>query len=252
MGLFLGLCLIAAIFWPQLLLSKVEGFLRATNELGPLGWVIFAGAQILVAISGVLPASLICVVAGATYGLFGGFALAALGTLTGAVLAFWLSRSIFRSRIERILSRYPRLQSLDQVVAQDGWRLVCLVRVSPVMPFSAASFALGLSSISLKNYVVGTLASLPAMLGYVFMGSMADATLVAWKTGAGPIRWAILIVGMLATLFLVFYLGRIALRVGLVPATKSNPDIDRPQVFPRQSSGAVNQSWVDKTGSSTR
>jgi hypothetical protein len=50
----------------------------------------------------------------------------------------------------------------DVLIAQDDLRLVFLLRISPVMPFSVPSYMLSLSSIDLRSYTVGTLASLPA------------------------------------------------------------------------------------------
>jgi uncharacterized membrane protein YdjX (TVP38/TMEM64 family) len=61
-------------------------------------------------------------------------------------------------------------------LAQDGWRLVCVLRVSPVMPFAMTSYALGLTGISQRAYLLGTLAALPALLGYVTVGALAGMT----------------------------------------------------------------------------
>lgn len=221
------LCLVSAVLWPQLLFSHVEGLLRATRDLGAIGWVLFTLAQVVVALSGVLPASLICMLAGATYGFGLGFVLATLGTMGGAMLAFALSRSLFRTSIERMLSRHERLASFDQIIAQDGWKIVCLLRISPLMPFSATSFALGLSSIRFRNYLVGTLASLPALLGYVFIGTVADATLVAWSSGTHPFKWGLLAAGGVATLVLTLYVGKIAMRLGMLPGIKVGAGLDQ-------------------------
>ena len=50
----------------------------------------------------------------------------------------------------------------DVLIAQDDLRLVFLLRILPVMPFSVPSYMLSLSSIDLRSYTIGTLASLPA------------------------------------------------------------------------------------------
>ena len=156
----------ASAFFP-----RVEGLLRATRDLGTTDWgVLFTCAQIVVALSGVLPASMICMLAGATCGFGFGFAIAALGTIAGAILSFVLSRSFFRVTIERMLSRHKRLEDLDRIIARDGWKIACLLRISPLMPFSATGFMLGLSSIRFRDYLIGTLASLPALIGYVYIG----------------------------------------------------------------------------------
>jgi uncharacterized membrane protein YdjX (TVP38/TMEM64 family) len=94
------------------------------------------------------------------------------------------------------------------------------------MPFAATSYMLGLSSIGLRDYAVGTLASLPALCGYVFIGTLADAGFSAWTTGAGPVRWTLLGVGGLATLVLTIRSGQIAMK--LWPASRAEEELALP------------------------
>lgn len=212
--------------------GAAEGFMQVLRGLGVRGAVLYAALQICVAVSGILPASLLGVGAGAIYGLVPGFLLAATSTLAGAILSFFASRSLLRPSIESLVARRPRLCNLDALIAREGWKLVCLLRVSPVMPFSATSLALGLSPIGLRDYAIGTLASLPALCGYVFIGTLADRGLSAWSTGTGPVRWGLLGIGALATLLLILRLGQIVVKLGL--ATSPVRDLtftdDRTQV----------------------
>jgi uncharacterized membrane protein YdjX (TVP38/TMEM64 family) len=210
--------LVAGHLWPGGVADHVQMILSMIHGQGPLGWVLFGLLQIAVAVSGVLPASLLGVGAGAIYGLPLGFALAGASTLAGAVLAFLLSRSLFRPMIERRLQNRPRLTNMDAVIAREGWKFVCLLRVSPVMPFAATSYTLGLSSVSLRNYLIGTLASLPALFGYVFIGTLADAGLLAWNSGAGLFKLALLSIGVLATVVLTLRIGRMAARAARLPS----------------------------------
>lgn len=195
----------AALGSPQALVQQALDCLRNWSA-GP---AVFLSLQVLVAVSGVVPASLTGIAAGAAYGLAPGFALAAGGTLAGAVIAFALSRSLFRPAVETALRR-RRLHGIDALVASRGWRLVCLLRLSPVMPFSATSYLLGLSSIRFTDYLLGTLACLPALLGYVFIGTLTDAGLAASASGDNPLRFALLAVGGVATLLLIVVAGRLA------------------------------------------
>jgi uncharacterized membrane protein YdjX (TVP38/TMEM64 family) len=192
--------------------ASIQSMMEYLRGAGSVGLVLFVALQVLLVLSGAIPSSLLGIAAGALYGLFPGFLLAAVGSLLGALIAFGLGRSLFRSVIERLLLRYGRLRSLDLSVSQDGWKLVFLLRLSPIMPFSATSYLLGLSSVSLLHYTVGTLASLPALFGYVFVGSLADAGLSASAGGDNPLRWVLLGAGGIATLLLVAYLGRIVSR----------------------------------------
>ena len=210
---------IAASTSPAGLIATTDASVQTLRNLGLGGAVVFGILQVLVAVSGILPASLLGIVAGGIYGLVPGFLLAAVSTMAGAVLAFFLSRSLFRPTIERLIASRPRLRNLDALIAQDGSRLVCLLRISPVMPFSVTSYMLGLSSIDLRSYIIGTLASLPALCGYVFIGTLADASLSAWMNSADPLRWILLGIGGAATLVLTVRLGHIVRRLGFTSET---------------------------------
>jgi uncharacterized membrane protein YdjX (TVP38/TMEM64 family) len=196
---------------------------RMAHEAGPVGWIAFALAQALVAMVGVIPASLLGLAAGAVYGVFMGFALSAIGTLIGGWIAFRLARSLLRPFVERLLARRAggRLDRLSAEVERDGWRFVCLLRISPVMPFALTSYALGLSPISGRNYLLGTFAALPALAGYVAVGALARHGLLSVNDGSGfgPLNWVLYGVGAVATLALIFRSGTFLARVGLLPGT---------------------------------
>jgi uncharacterized membrane protein YdjX (TVP38/TMEM64 family) len=197
--------------------DRILALLDQLRRLGPLGWAIFFGLQALVALIGFLPASLLGMAAGAVYGVPLGFLLAAAGVLTGAVLAFALARSAFRPGIARLVEGRARLGRMDSAVAKDGWRLVCLMRVSPVMPFSVTSYALGLTAIRFRCYALGTLASLPALLLYVVLGALGVHGLAARDAGQSPLHLALIGVGIAATLLLTLRLGQILARALRMP-----------------------------------
>ena len=203
-------CLAMGIVRPGVLTTEAQRFLDAARNAAAPGFAAFVVLQLIVAASGILPASVLGVAAGTAYGLPLGFLLAALGTMAGALVSFGLSRSLFRDAIARQLARRPGLARFDALLAQDGWRIVCLLRVSPVMPFAATSYVLGMSAVGIQAYVLGTLASLPALLGYVYIGTLADAGLSLWTTGAAPLQWAFLGFGGFATAVLTLIIGRLA------------------------------------------
>jgi uncharacterized membrane protein YdjX (TVP38/TMEM64 family) len=105
------------------------------RDLGWAGQAIFVLLQAAVALIGFLPASLLGLAAGAIYGAWIGFGLAATGVMVAAVIAFGLARSALRPSIIHLLDSRTTLGGFDTALAGDGWRLVALMRVSPVMPF---------------------------------------------------------------------------------------------------------------------
>jgi uncharacterized membrane protein YdjX (TVP38/TMEM64 family) len=197
--------------------AHVLGWLDRLRGLGALGCVVFVLLQALVALIGFLPASLLGLAAGAVYGVALGFGLAAIGILLGAGAAFWLARSALRPAIVRLVARRDGLRRFDAAIRRDGWRLVLLMRVSPVMPFSITSFALGLSGIGLTDYALGTLASLPALALYVMLGALGVQGITAMRAGPGWVHIALIGAGLVATLALTLRIGQLVARAVRFP-----------------------------------
>lgn len=198
----------------------VESVAQTARPSGPKGLISFGLMQAGVALIGIVPASMLGIAAGVVYGVGLGFAVSASGTLPGAWLAFRLARSLMRPWIARMLDARPagRMVGLDEVVRRDGWRLVCLLRVSPVMPFAITSYTLGMTSVRRADYVLGTLAALPALLGYVALGAIGgDGLQSVVGPSSGGLRWFLLGGGVVATLVLVARSGTLLSACGLLP-----------------------------------
>lgn len=208
-----------ARLYPAQLSALATAATQSVAVLGVTGWLLAAGMQILIALCGILPASVGGIALGMAYGIPAGFLLSAIATFIGAILAFLLPRGLFRPWVQAWVATHPRVGLLDDAVGRDGWRLVALMRLSPVLPFAMTSYALGLTSLSLRAYVIGTLASLPALLGYVALGHFAKLGVFSLADDqAGPWRWAILCFAIAATALLTFRLAAILRRVMRLPA----------------------------------
>ncbi|GBR16084.1 TVP38/TMEM64 family protein [Acetobacter orientalis] len=182
----------------------VEYFHRIKTISPFLGVIVFCILQILIAVCGVLPASVGAVTSGMIFGLQNGFLIASTTTLVGALIAFWLSRSIFRSPIQSFLNRHKFFLMLERMTEKQGWKMVCLLRISPILPFAVTSYVLGFTELSTADYILGTLASLPALLGYVFIGTLTQNGFSQTDTGSiFYIKIAISLVAIVGTLFLI-------------------------------------------------
>ena len=207
-GLAIASVVISLLAGPRLAAWVMAGE-SALRGAGFAGLAIIALLFFLAALAGIVPGGLLGLAAGAIFGLEAGFTASAIGSMAGAAAAFGLSRSWLRPSIAAMLARNNKLARLDSTFGQQDWRLVALLRVSPVMPFSLTSYALGLSGIGFPAYITGTLASLPTLSGYVALGALGayGATLPA---GAGrTIHLALIALGATATLGLTLYLGRL-------------------------------------------
>lgn len=177
-------------------------WLDLVRGLGLFGVVLLWTLTVLVAMAGFVPASMMGAVAGLVYGDAFGFVLSASAIMTGAAAALALVRMGARDRIAGRIGRHQRLARFEAAIVRDGWRFVGLLRLSPVMPFSLASYALALTRVSFRDYMLGTAASLPALLLYVMAGHAGAAT-------PGPIRLTLLAAGAAATIWLGWRSARI-------------------------------------------
>lgn len=169
-----------------------------------------------------LPASLIGIVSGSIYGMGMGFGIATLATILGAWVSFALSRSLFRDVFERLFTRRAGFRYLGDEMARGGWRFVCLLRMSPIMPFALTSYALGLSGIRARDYMLGTIASLPALFGYVCVGWLARHSVGSKSVDVSCLQWVILGIGVAATIFLTIYVKRVVSRAAVLTRLEKN------------------------------
>lgn len=171
-------------------------------------WLAFSIGQMIIAGTGILPASVIAVMAGAVFGLGWGLLISAVGTMLGGWLAFCLSRTALRRFVSRHVHLHPAAARFDDVIGKEGWRIVLLLRVSPIMPFALTSYGLGLSRISQRDFLLGTLASLPSLLGYVALGAAGKQSMMLATGGAGSWHWLSLASGVLVVFYAIRRLHR--------------------------------------------
>ncbi|WP_278000598.1 TVP38/TMEM64 family protein [Nodosilinea sp. LEGE 07298] len=187
------------------------------DSLGAIAPLAFILLYIVITVAFV-PASVVTLGAGVVFGVIKGSALVFVGAMLGATAAFLVGRYVARDWVASKIAHSPRFQALDDAIAKDGRKIIFLLRLSPVFPFNLLNYSLGLSQISLKDYVVGSVGILPGTIMYVYLGSLVGnlATLGAGDGSQSPeaatVQWIIRIVGLVATVAVTLYVTRIARR----------------------------------------
>ncbi|MGH8982449.1 MAG: TVP38/TMEM64 family protein [Acidimicrobiia bacterium] len=162
-----------------------------------------------------LPGSILTLAAGFAYGPVWGLALASPASVTGATCAFLLGRTVLRGWAQRQVERSPRVRAIDAAVEREGFKLVLLLRLSPVFPFNLLNYALSLTRLTLGQYVLASaIGMLPGTALYVYLGSLAPAAaeLSSVSHGGSATRTALYVVGLLATVAVVVIATRAARR----------------------------------------
>jgi uncharacterized membrane protein YdjX (TVP38/TMEM64 family) len=134
----------------------------------------FIGLLIVACVTGIFPASILGVFAGALFGLVKGFAISAGSLIIAALLAFFFGRYFFRATSRRIVSKVVNIEKLEASVAKNGWRYALLIRLAPIAPFGITSYGLGLTPIPFLQYIWTTAGSFPFLLVCVYLGSVGE------------------------------------------------------------------------------
>ncbi|KAI8470804.1 MAG: snare associated Golgi protein-domain-containing protein [Monoraphidium minutum] len=167
-----------------------------------------------------LPGMLFSVAAGAAFGFGAGAAVSFVSTVLGMVAAFLLGRYLLHDAVSAaLLRRVPNFRAVDRGIADEGWKIVLLLRLSPLMPYNIMNYAMGATSIRLVPYALpSAAAALLYSCLFAYLGSAADDLLGLLKptsaAGLGP-AWAAASVGL--ALVSVFGVVRV-LRGLLAPA----------------------------------
>src|SRR5439155_4079558 len=115
----------------------VQGLLKEAldwiGKLGPWGPVIFAGIYVVATVF-FIPGSVLTLGAGAVFGIVLGSVCVSISATLGATAAFLVGRYLARDAIARKVERNERFAAIDRAVADEGWKIVFLTRLSPVFP----------------------------------------------------------------------------------------------------------------------
>ena len=193
--------------WVRLFLDWVRG-------LGLLGPIVL-GVAYIVACVFFVPGFLLTLGAGTLFGVVTGAITVSIASTLGATAAFLIGRYFARDAIAARVARYPSFQAIDEAVAREGWKIVGLVRLSPVFPFNLVNYAFGLTRVSLRNYAIASwIGMMPGTLLYVYIGSLLGdfATLGAGSRTRSPAEWAFYALGLCATIAVTIYVTRLARR----------------------------------------
>ena len=210
----LGVLALALLVWlGRTAGDQVEPFRLWVRELGPAGPLVFAlvyaGSVVLLA-----PASLLTIAGGAAFGLVQGTVVVTLGAFAGMTSAFLIARYLARDAVAKRIAKSPRFAVIDRAVGDEGFKIAFLLRLTPVAPFVFLNYALGLTSISVRSYLLSSLGIVPGTFLYVYIGSLTTDVAAAAASGGetDTAKLVINVVAFLATVVVTVVVTRIARR----------------------------------------
>lgn len=209
--------------------STLTHFLEYVRGLGVWGpallAVVYIAATVLMA-----PGLILTLGAGYVFGVVVGTVTVSVGSVLGATAAFLIGRYAARDFVGGLAENNPKFGAIDRAVADSGWKIVLLTRLSPLFPFNAINYLYGATQVSLRDYFFASwVGMLPGTVMYVYLGAVAGSLteLLAGKVEGGAAQQGLLVVGLVATVVVTVLVTRIA-RKALADATPV--EIEEPSV----------------------
>ncbi len=197
----------------------LDSALTAYRSLGNWGVPLFILTYIILSLL-LIPGSALTIAAGVLYGFVRGYLVVAVASLTAAVAAFLLAKSMLRPKVESWAAQHPRFEAIREAISRQGMIVTLIVRLSPVFPFSLSNYLFGLTRVRFGPYMLANwLGMAPGTLLYIYIGVLGRE-LAQGEEGVGRLRTIWMAVGLAATLAVTLLVTRLAKKS---LAEKANP-----------------------------
>lgn len=200
--------------------ARLCGFSAQQSGMALLAWIRSAGlGGMLLFIALYVLSSLFLVpclawnlAAGFVWGLPLGTLIVLPANLAAALATFLFGRWVARDWVARRIARYRRLRALDAALGSAGLKIVLLMRVSPISPFAMLNYALGVTRMRMRDFLLASLfGTLPGTLIYIALGSALSRASQVFAPGVRP-TWQhqLLLFGMIPLALAMVLLARTA------------------------------------------
>ena len=172
---FLVFVVVIALWYLLLQISPLDKWLlvflaRLENSgfWGPLLFILLYIPACVLMFPDILPNA----AAGAIWGISTGTVVVSVGRMLGSTATFLLARYITRRWQERRMATDPKFAAVARAVEREGFRFVLLLRLCPLFPVIMLNYGLGMTSVRLRSYMLGTLLGLiPRTMIVAYSGS---------------------------------------------------------------------------------
>jgi uncharacterized membrane protein YdjX (TVP38/TMEM64 family) len=195
-------------------MAWLAALLLRVGALGPWGPILFALLYIAAAVT-MAPAFVLTVAAGALFGVWKGSLLVFVSATIGACASYVVAHRLARTRFFSWLLRDRRVSVVRRAVAGEGAWVQFLLRLSPIVPYVLLNYALGLSHVRFRDFLVALVGMIPAIVMYAYYGKVVgDVAKLA--AGVAPPHgreyYVLLVVGVVATVLASMAITRAARR----------------------------------------
>jgi uncharacterized membrane protein YdjX (TVP38/TMEM64 family) len=179
---------------PQVVL---EGVIDSVQDMGAVGILYFGMIYVLAEVLAV-PAVPLTLSAGYLFGLPTGVAVVLCSATIAASIAFLIGKTVLRSWVETtIVESNPQIAKIDRAIGKRGFKLLVLLRLSPIFPFALSNYVYGASSIDFPSYFWSTLIGIaPGTIAYVYTGMVGKEIMLSGGAENSSQPWYVYAVGL--------------------------------------------------------
>jgi uncharacterized membrane protein YdjX (TVP38/TMEM64 family) len=163
-----------------------------------------------------VPGEILTMGAGFVFGVLRGTIAVSIGSTIGDTVAFLIARYLARENIRRLIGQNRKFAAMDAAIGEHGWKIVLLLRLSPLIPFNISNYLYGLTAIRFWPFVWSSFVGvLPGTVMFVYFGAVGRTGLLAIKGKEIPntrLEIALLIAGLVMTCIATWYVHRVARR----------------------------------------
>lgn len=173
--LFLFCCLFICVIglyldWFQSITPQnIKAFVLSFGSFAPIVFIL------LFSLTPFAPffSAVLAVASGLIFGFVYGSVLVMIGATCSSTVGFYLARSFSSiSSIRQYKNNLEKTKGLVQKLNQNGFLLVFVLRLIPIVPFDVISYMAGFSTLRYKHYFIATVfGMLPGVLVYANIGA---------------------------------------------------------------------------------
>lgn len=152
--------------------TALQNLVDSVESMGNAGYLYFAFFYTIAELLAI-PATPLTASAGYLFGVTKGTGIVLLSASIAASISFLVGRTFLRTTVEKLLDNYPEFKKLDKAIGKEGFKIMLLLRLSPLFPFALSNYLYGVTSVEFWPYFFGTLIGFtPGTIAYVYTGEV--------------------------------------------------------------------------------
>lgn len=141
-------------------------FIRNQGAMAVVIYLLFYALKPVLLI---VPTNALAILGGTIFGPVKGTLITSIGFWISGTIAFYLSRFLGKDFVQGILGK--KMIKAEANIEKDGFRIITMLRMIPVLPYDPFSYACGFTKIKYRTFIIASVIGvLPETICYSVLG----------------------------------------------------------------------------------